>query len=400
LNGASILCRRAKDAPAGWRRMGQTVTGYTIFERLRTKAAAQAQKADTQSERIENLLPAPVLEMASDIQEVPISWCWPNRLEYGALCLLGADPGVGKSLLLATLAAHVTTGRPWPDRHGNTRGVLIVSSEDDPRKSTRPRLRVAEADLNRVGILRQVRIADGDGWIHRQLCLQSDLSAMRQAMSEIGDVGLVCVDPIDSYIGRDTRSNANEEVRAVLEPLVQLAEETGACIVIVKHLNKADMGGNALYRISGSMAFVALSRCVHIIGHDPEDKSRKLLMPLKISHGVKPGGLAYTVEQTAEGLPLLAWDAAPVDADPDAVLSRKPTKAPTAKNRASEWLEAQLAAGPVLSRLIEDGAKAAGFSLATLNRAKEALGVQSSQVRDGAKIVSWELRLPEVAVCS
>src|SRR5688572_8876390 len=45
---------------------------------------------------------------AEQIQPRPLPWLWPQWIPAGALTLLVADPGVGKSLLAADLAARLS----------------------------------------------------------------------------------------------------------------------------------------------------------------------------------------------------------------------------------------------------------------------------------------------------
>ena len=65
----------------------------------------------------------------------------------------------------------------------------------------------------------------------------------------------------DAYIAGTDSHNA-AEVRQVLSPIATMAENTGAAVVCVHHLNKADGSVNALYRASGSLDFVAAARSV------------------------------------------------------------------------------------------------------------------------------------------
>ena len=44
----------------------------------------------------------------------PIEWLWQGRIALGKISFIAGDPGLGKSLLTLSLAAHVTTGNPWP----------------------------------------------------------------------------------------------------------------------------------------------------------------------------------------------------------------------------------------------------------------------------------------------
>jgi RecA-family ATPase len=269
--------------------------------------------------------------------------------------------------------------------------VIFVTSEDDPHKATRLRLRVAGADLSRIGVLRTV-VEDGG---ERQVCLQRDLAAIEHAIVTVGDVALVVIDPVDSYIGR-ADSNANEEMRRVLEPLVRLAEAHGVCFLVVKHLNKAVGNPSALYRIAGTMAFVALPRTVHIVGVDPEDKRRKLFVPVKVSHGIRPDALAYEVKPTDDGHPVIAWEPGTVDADADDLLSHKPAKSATALERAVTWLRDILEReGSQPSKELDERAEACGIAKRTLDRAKERLGVTAEQVRERGKLSGWTVSLPK-----
>ena len=56
-------------------------------------------------------------------------------------------------------------------------------------------------------------------------------------LSSIENVRLVVVDPISAYLGK-TDSHRNSEVRAALTPAIEFAEEIGACLLCVTHLNK------------------------------------------------------------------------------------------------------------------------------------------------------------------
>ena len=56
------------------------------------------------------------------------------------------------------------TGSPWPDDAPSERGsVLIISGEDDPADTIRPRLNAHHADVLRVHLLSMVRRIGEDG---------------------------------------------------------------------------------------------------------------------------------------------------------------------------------------------------------------------------------------------
>jgi hypothetical protein len=343
-----------------------------------------------------------VVELAADIPVRPINWLWQDRLEQGALNLLAADPGSGKSLLSADLAARVTRGIPWPDEthamHRKPGSVVIVASEDDPSRSTVPRLIAAGADLQRVAIVRGVV----DGRNRRQVCLQRDIAAIEAAIIELGEVQLVCIDPVDSYIGRGD-SNANEEMRQVLEPVVALAERQDVAVLAIKHLNKAVSQPSALYRIAGSMAFVALPRTVSIIGTDQDDRELRLLVGVKVSHGRRPDPLGYRVRANDDGQPVIRWEPVANDADPDALLQGRTGRQQGKGQEAADWLVGLLTDhGPMLAAELQAAAEAAGINRRNLEVAKDKLRkagrTVSRQVRDDQKhLVGWTLELREGA---
>jgi putative DNA primase/helicase len=84
----------------------------------------------------------------------PIHWLWRPYLACGKLALLDGDPGAGKSLLTADLAARLTRGGRMPD--GNWRrkkaNVLFLNAEDALDDTLRPRLDAARLMGERRGL--------------------------------------------------------------------------------------------------------------------------------------------------------------------------------------------------------------------------------------------------------
>ena len=66
-----------------------------------------------------------------------------------------------------------------------------------------------------------------------------------------------------------------------LDIVRQFCEEIGACLLCVTHLNKGGGSGNALSRVTGSIAFAASARASLVITRDPDDPDRRLMLPLK-----------------------------------------------------------------------------------------------------------------------
>jgi hypothetical protein len=186
---------------------------------------------------------------------------------------------------------------------------------------------------------------------------------------------LIVIDPLSAYLGADTNSHRDADVRGLLAPLASMAERNRLAVLCVLHLNKAEQQ-KALYRVSGTLAFVAAARAVFAVAEDQDDPGRKLFAPLKMNLGPKPPTLAFRI-----GVDGLTWDIGPVDVDAETALGGWEAKAErNERQRAGAFLRDALADGSAMVEDISKQAKAAGISEATLRRAKESLGVQAYKV--------------------
>jgi RecA-family ATPase len=205
--------------------------------------------------------------------------------------MLAGEPGLGKSQLSAFLAAIVTTHGHWPNGEGRAElgSVIVLSAEDDAADTIVPRLSAAGAELSRVHIVSAVTTDDHNG--RRLFNLQSDLSALEETIAHVGDVRLVIIDPVSSYLGK-IDSHKNAEVRTVLEPIGEMASRLRVAVVAVTHFSKGG-GTSANNRIIGSIAFVAAARAAFIVSRDPDDDSRRLFVSSKNNLGPDRAGLAF-----------------------------------------------------------------------------------------------------------
>ena len=90
----------------------------------------------------------PTVRRMADVAPERVEWLWPGRLPIGKLVVLDGDPGCGKSTLTLDLAAHFTAGTALPDGYqpDGPCNVVLLSAEDGPGDTIRPRLDAAGAD--------------------------------------------------------------------------------------------------------------------------------------------------------------------------------------------------------------------------------------------------------------
>ncbi|MEQ9461113.1 MAG: AAA family ATPase [Phycisphaeraceae bacterium] len=323
----------------------------------------------------------PVLRCLADIEPQKVRWLWPGRIPLGRITLLVGRPGEGKSFLTCDMAARVSTGTDWPDGTVCPEGsVLLVCAEDDPGDTIRPRLDAHHADVRRVHLLAGVRRPTGrDGEMVETWFTLADVLELESVLERLSDCKLVVVDPIGSYLGSGTDAHRDNEVRSVLAPIGRLAEKYGPAFVVVAHRRKGT-GTNADELALGSRAFTGIARAVWHVTREEEDKTRRLLLPGKNNLGPEGSGLAFTI---AGDPAVIAWEMNPVEMSADDQLRREngggeertPGPEPVARNHAAAWLRGLLEEGAKRVKEIEGEGRAAGFSMGTLRRAKDELGI-------------------------
>ena len=183
--------------------------------------------------------------------------------------LLTGLPGMGKSQVHCQFVASVTTGRAWPDGTNGiaAHSVIMLTAEDCLDQILVPRLIAANADLERVRILKKIRRDDKD----RLFLLSEDIEILAKIIAEVGDVGLVTIDPITAYMGGKVDSHRATDVRSQLGPLAELAERMDVAFSAITHPAK-NAGQRAIDHFIGSQAFIAAARIGHMCIEETEDE--------------------------------------------------------------------------------------------------------------------------------
>lgn len=313
---------------------------------------------------------APVVRCVADITPERVRWLWESFVPLGAVTILQGDPGLGKSSILADLAARVTRGHcaPLSSVAMPQGGVLMLTSEDSHAAVLRPRLEAAGAAPDRVFVMTEVSsVRDG---ATRHVALSEHLDAIETAC-ERHDVRLLMVDPVMSFIGGAVDAYSDYGVRQCLDGLAPLAQRRDLAVLLVRHFTKSRTG-SAMHHGSGSIAFSGLARSVLEV--DETDDGR-VLASVKRNYGPAPAAVRYGFVEVAgplgEPVGRIEWLGAAPEVSVDA----------STRERAVVFLNAQLADGPVLARDARSAASARGIGDRTLDVAKKELGIRSVRAR-------------------
>jgi hypothetical protein len=328
-----------------------------------------------------------VLQPASAIQREVLDWLWPMYLPAGEVVLIDGERGQGKSLVTLDLAARVSTARALPDGHrlDAPGGVVWLSEETIWDDVAIERLHAAEPDATRVH--RLCMREPGEPW--RALSLPRDGDILERAIRQV-QARLVIVDPLTRFLPPRLPVRRDGFVRYhVLPALTRAARDTGACILVARRLTRSRR--SRILRTAGSFAVRNAVRIAYRIARDPHEPDRHLLACAKNSAGPRPPTLAFRIVRAANHVPRVHWlGSSPLGVEdidaPDAA------QRIGALDRAAMFLDATLAAGPLLHAELLRLAAAEGIRLRTLERAKAALSIQSIRCREnGRDLWTWAL---------
>lgn len=313
----------------------------------------------------------------ADVQEEEVRWLWPGRIPYGKLTILEGDPDLGKSMVTCDWVARVTTGEPFPDQDEDRqpRDVILVLAEDDLADTVKPRLRAAEADLTRVHAIGLSR--DDKGHLI-PLSIPEDIDRIKQGIKRFR-AALVVIDPITAFLSETISSHNDASVRRAMTPLTEMAQKTGAAVLMIRHLNKSgDM--KAMYRGGGSIAFIGAARSGLVVDRHPDDpQNLRVLAQVKanLAKNHRPS-IVYHVEgwEDDPNIPKVQWgDSIDLSAED---LLRKPDARKQAPQReeAEQFLRTLLRGRPPMPvGEVQRQAEEAGMAWATVQRAKKPAGV-------------------------
>jgi len=308
-------------------------------------------------------------ESFAEIESAPTYYFWDDRLPYGCFALIEGRKETGKSTLICSLVAALTAGRKLPGRTGKERaGVLWLQIEDDPRKTIRPRLEAAGANLDRVIHVgrdknRRVRVQ-----------LPEDTDALVQLAVD-KQARMIIIEPLASFVRASLRIGDEQDARLALEPLVQKAQDNDLLIIGQRHLTKGKQ--DAVSQGLGSVAIANLARSILRCDFHPAKKGKRVVWRVAGNQGKPPPAIAYHIEDQ-DGVGRLVWEGE-CDLEGDRIEADQDAGTRDVVGDAVRLLKARIHDNWVPYQQLIGEAISAGISERTLRSAKARLGVRSQR---------------------
>ena len=345
----------------------------------------------------------------SDVKIDRWEYLFEHRIAFGCLTMLFGEPGLGKSALIANLVAKLSLGHELPDgRRQEPMTTLLMTREDDPSKTLRPRYEFVGADMDKVIIWHQAPCLDGK---LRPPNIVDHLETLERLVHSYG-VRFLMVDPLTTFLPAHVDINKKPQAVAdALNDLAELVRRLDIACVLLAHPPKGAKG-NAIDRIFGTVTIGGTIRSALELRKDPEDEDSLLLVGVKMNIGPPCNGLrlriaAEHIEAPDGGPPIsvssVEWTDTLIGVtarslDNAAEEFKKENAQAPRTEKAVKFLEAQLcgalcpATAIASDELIAKG-KNAGISRNAIFAAKKCLGVQSTP-KTFAGGVSWYIPEP------
>lgn len=299
-----------------------------------------------------------------EVESEEILWLWKPYIALGKITVIQGDPGTGKTTFALAIAALISKKRKMPT--GNTKpvdgNVIFQSGEDSPKDTIKPRLVACKADCSKIAFI------ESDVGL--------DLKAVENAIVKT-NAKLIVIDPLQAFLSANQDITSTKNMRPLLRELGNVAERTGAALIIIGHMNKNDRA-KGIYRGLGSIDITAAARSVLLIGKRKNDDNMRFMAQIKnnltafgraVSFSInKKGGVEFHGECDISEDELLS------------VAGDRKTKYEIAK----ETITAMLSDGDRKSNEIYDACMKAGVSTSLMSYTKKQLGIQSVK-----KIDDW-----------
>lgn len=318
------------------------------------------------------------------------AWDWPQMIVRNSLNLIDGKKAVGKSSVMASLAAKLCGGERLPEAKsaGPKGSCLWFGSEESFGGSVVPRWIANGGDKRAIHTVSDSSTAGGG-----RLVLPYQEDRLREIVRRTRARVLVA-DPFTSLADVTLSTRDDQGTRFYLESLVRIATQESVTVLLCRHLRKGTAGGLLEHGL-GSVAIAAVARSVLRVERDPVDSSTCYFACVAGNYGKAPGVVPYSLEAKPGSVFTVKFGKR-IDTELEEVLDGDiSADERDTLGDAKGLLKAALKGGPVDAKALLDEAKKTGIGERTLRKAKSELKVVSKRISAGKGVpANWQWSLP------
>lgn len=315
-----------------------------------------------------------------------VAFYWHPFLPWNMLSLIAGLKGIGKTSLLAEIAADLSTrSRPL--------ATVYIGKETSP-DGFRALVKAHGGDEERLrffGRREGKEVLNDPPDRLKPDWLQSFEVLLTREREAGTPVGLIAIEPLMSFID-PKMANSDAGVREVLDRLALIADRHKLMVVGTSHLTK-NREAPLRDRIIGSVAVLNTARSANVVFRDPDDGGDRRLLYNLIGNYAAPGcdnTVGFRLKSQQRGYRVaFERDLFHLDEEDaeEKVARRRPGGRP--QQEAAEALAKWLKDGPLKVDEVVALAKEAKISWRSIERAKTELGVKSR--KEGVRRWRWSL---------
>ena len=241
--------------------------------------------------------------------------------------------------------------------------ITFMTTEDSVRKKLRKKLRLAGADMD--NIITPDFAMDRTGLLRS---LNFGTEEMDRVLRYLKPV-LCIFDPVQGFTPPKVNMGSRNEMRDCMAPLISIGEDIGTTALIVCHTNKRK-GAYGRDRIADSADLWDISRSVMMAGFT-EDQGVRYLSNEKNNYAPLQETILFTIDADGQ----IHKEGTSWKRDREYVQGAEISKAAPVREDCKAFILQTLedAEGAMPTATLEEAAKAAGYSFASVKRAKREL---------------------------